>query len=131
MKGIVEARSKPLSVEGYASGGRKGLLVLGMLAVVLALLVALSSFSVRPAAAAAGTVEAWGSNSDGQLGNGSTGGSSDTPGQVSSLTDVKAIAISGPHSLALKNDGTVWAWGKTSLASWATSPKPTASCRSG
>ena len=111
MKAIVESRSNPLSREGYASGGRKGLLVLGMLAVVLALLLALSSFSVRPAAAAAGTVEAWGSNSDGQLGNGSTGGSSDTPGQVSSLTDIKDVAAGGRHSLTLKNDGTVLAWG--------------------
>jgi hypothetical protein len=111
MKGIVESRGNLVSGEDYASGGRKGLLVLGLLAVVLALLVALSSFSVRPAAAAAGTVEAWGSNSDGQLGNGSTGGSSDTPGQVSSLTEVKDVAAGGRHSLALKNGGTMRAWG--------------------
>ena len=57
-----------------------------------------------------GTVWAWGWNSSGQLGDGSTTNRS-APVQVSGLTDVKAIAAGGAHSLALKNDGTVWAWG--------------------
>jgi alpha-tubulin suppressor-like RCC1 family protein len=63
-----------------------------------------------------GTVWAWGDNYNGQLGNGTTT-SSDTPVQVvgpggsGTLTNVVAIAGGGYYSLALKNDGTVWAWG--------------------
>ncbi|MDR0334395.1 MAG: hypothetical protein LBH69_00710, partial [Methanomassiliicoccaceae archaeon] len=63
-----------------------------------------------------GTVWAWGENSHGQLGDG-TNDSSNTPVQVldpdgdGNLTGVKAIAAGSNHSLALKNDGTVWAWG--------------------
>ncbi len=60
-----------------------------------------------------GAVKAWGHNNYGQLGNGVTlpGSDSSSPVTVSSLTNVKAIAAGGYHSLALKNDGTVWAWG--------------------
>ena len=62
-----------------------------------------------------GTVWAWGSNNNGELGNG-TNTISNVPVQVSFLTGVIAIAAGGGstgagHSLALKNDGTVWAWG--------------------
>ncbi len=58
-----------------------------------------------------GTVWAWGVNWNGQLGDGTTTNKS-TPVQVSSLSDITAIAIGGNgHSLALKSDGTVWAWG--------------------
>jgi len=58
-----------------------------------------------------GTVWAWGYNADGQLGNG-TNADSNVPVQVSSLTGIIAIAGGREfHSLALKNDGTVWAWG--------------------
>ncbi|HKR03709.1 MAG TPA: T9SS type A sorting domain-containing protein [Bacteroidia bacterium] len=57
------------------------------------------------------TVWTWGNNSSGQLGNGTTGGSNNVPIQVTGLTGVIAIAGGGAHSLALKNDGTVWAWG--------------------
>jgi hypothetical protein len=58
-----------------------------------------------------GTVWAWGYNYGGELGNG-TWNSSNVPVQVSSLTGITAIAAGdGGHSLALKNDGTVWAWG--------------------
>src|SRR3989344_2420291 len=63
-----------------------------------------------------GTAWAWGSNSNGQLGTG--GSNSSTPVQVKSttgsgyLTDVVAIAAGYNYSLALKSDGTVWAWGR-------------------
>jgi hypothetical protein len=67
-----------------------------------------------------GTVWAWGDNTYGQLGNGTTGGSSSTPVQVKDgnggyLQDVTAIAAGGFHNLALKDDGTVVVWGLNSL----------------
>jgi len=57
-----------------------------------------------------GTVWAWGSNSSGQLGDG-TAVLHAVPQQVPGLTNVIAVAAGGTHSLALKGDGTVWAWG--------------------
>lgn len=66
-----------------------------------------------------GTLWAWGSNNSGQLGNGSFINSF-FPVQVSGLTNIIAVAGSSPayyqinfpaHTLALKDDGTVWAWG--------------------
>lgn len=57
-----------------------------------------------------GTVWAWGSNIYGALGNATTT-STNTPGQVLLISDVKAISAGGWHSVALKNDGTVWTWG--------------------
>lgn len=61
-----------------------------------------------------GTVWAWGSNKYGQLGNG-TNTDSRTPVQVggrNTLTGVIAVAGGGYCSIALKRDGTVWAWGR-------------------
>ncbi|ROL62509.1 T9SS C-terminal target domain-containing protein [Bacteroidetes/Chlorobi group bacterium ChocPot_Mid] len=59
-----------------------------------------------------GTVWAWGNNNLGQLGNGTnTYTYSNVPVKVDSLTSIIAIAAGGWHSLALKSDGTVWAWG--------------------
>ncbi len=59
-----------------------------------------------------GTVWAWGNNGQGQLGDGTTTDST-IPVQVSGLSGVKALVKGGcgEHSLALKEDGTVWAWG--------------------
>jgi alpha-tubulin suppressor-like RCC1 family protein len=60
---------------------------------------------------------AWGRNSQGQLGydpdpaTTDTFENSSTPGQVSGLMDVVAIAAGSNHNLAVKSDGTVWAWG--------------------
>src|SRR3990172_397840 len=59
------------------------------------------------------TVWAWGYNGYGQLGDGTTF-TRTTPVQVSGLTGAIAISASGNsdgHSLALKSDSTVWAWG--------------------
>jgi alpha-tubulin suppressor-like RCC1 family protein len=63
-----------------------------------------------------GTVMAWGRNAEGQLGNGGggIGQFSAAPVPVINLTNVAAIASGGLYSLALKADGTVWAWGSNS-----------------
>jgi len=61
-----------------------------------------------------GTVWAWGLNKYGQLGDGTTTNRG-SPVQVTGLSGVVAIAAGGGysgHSLALKSDGTVWAWGR-------------------
>jgi alpha-tubulin suppressor-like RCC1 family protein len=58
-----------------------------------------------------GTVWAWGSNGGGQLGDGTTTASETTPVQVTGLSGVVAVAAGIDQSLALRSDGTVWAWG--------------------
>ena len=69
-----------------------------------------------------GTVWAWGANGSGQVGGGDVGEDVLNPVQVIELTgyltDITAIAAGtsywlnqGGHSVALRNDGTVWAWG--------------------
>jgi alpha-tubulin suppressor-like RCC1 family protein len=59
-----------------------------------------------------GTVMAWGNNVVGQLGNGDDNVIlSSTPTAVVGLTGVRQIATHGLHSLALRSDGTVAAWG--------------------
>ncbi|MFT3831053.1 MAG: Ig-like domain-containing protein [Opitutaceae bacterium] len=60
---------------------------------------------------ASGNVWAWGDNSQGQLGLGNTDGSRDAPVQIPGLANVAALAAGRFHSVALRNDGTVWIWG--------------------
>ncbi len=63
-----------------------------------------------------GTVWTWGLNAKGQLGNGTTTNSS-SPVQVVGaggtgyLSDIVAAMGGEQHNIALKSDGTVWAWG--------------------
>ncbi len=67
-----------------------------------------------------GTIVAWGPNDEGQLGNGPMGATgelgrypkpSETPVRVTGLTDIIQIEAGAKHGLALRKDGTVWAWG--------------------
>ncbi len=62
-----------------------------------------------------GTVWAWGDNYYGQLGtstNIGTYNANPAPTQVSGLSSIIAISTFNTHNLALKSDGTVWAWGR-------------------
>jgi alpha-tubulin suppressor-like RCC1 family protein len=75
-----------------------------------------------------GTVWTWGYNASGQLGNGTTSAYSTTPVRVAGLTGVVRIAAGAHHTLALRNDGTVWGWGSNSYGqtdcSFVASPTP-------
>ncbi|HPC03911.1 MAG TPA: hypothetical protein PKY58_07515 [Syntrophales bacterium] len=67
-----------------------------------------------------GTVWAWGHNNDGQLGDDTatdrwTPVQVKGPGGIGFLDDVTAIAAGHDHTAALKDDGTVWTWGKNHL----------------
>lgn len=64
------------------------------------------------ALAADGTVKAWGYNEFGQVGEGTFIKAVFAPVPVKGLKDVAALAACRAHSLALKKDGTVWAWGE-------------------
>jgi alpha-tubulin suppressor-like RCC1 family protein len=72
-----------------------------------------STFALK----ADGTVSSWGSNSFQSLGDPAiaSGGVRTTPGRVANLADIVAVAAGADHGLALKNDGTVWSWGRNSV----------------
>jgi len=116
--GIGNNTNQPTPVQVKGSGG------VGVLSNIVAV-------SAPPAAAGAfalalgadRTVWAWGNNSSGQLGDGTTA-NRNTPGQVKGvgglavLADVTAIDAGGGannlHALAVQTDGTVLAWGSNS-----------------
>jgi alpha-tubulin suppressor-like RCC1 family protein len=58
-----------------------------------------------------GTLWAWGQNSTGQLGDGTTTNRT-SPVQIGTDNTWSKIAAGGTHSLGIKSDGTLWAWGR-------------------
>lgn len=58
-----------------------------------------------------GTVWAWGSDSNGQLGDDAILANKSAPVQVPGLTGVMEVCAGGYHSLALTTGGSVYAWG--------------------
>jgi hypothetical protein len=61
-----------------------------------------------------GSVWSWGKNDYGQLGNGNRVDQL-TPGVVTNLSGIVAVAGGLRHSLALKSNGSVWSWGADEL----------------
>lgn len=69
------------------------------------------------------TVWAWGSNAYGQLGD---GGRQDQlyPTTVANFKDVKKIAAGNDHTIAIKDDGSVWTWGRHTSGTKQDRPTP-------
>jgi alpha-tubulin suppressor-like RCC1 family protein len=79
------------------------------------------------------TVWTWGRNANGQLGDGSWA-AKDVPTRLAMLRDIVSVAAGGSYSfstgtsLAVRADGTVWAWGwndKGQLGNGTTTDQPT------
>lgn len=58
-----------------------------------------------------GTLWTWGGNWSGTLGDGSTVNDRSTPGQVGGFSDWKQVALGNGTVVAVRQNGTVWAWG--------------------
>ena len=61
-----------------------------------------------------GTLWAWGDDTKGQLGDGSAASSQSAPVKIGTDTNWTAVAAGDFHTLALKSDGSLWAWGDNS-----------------
>ena len=68
------------------------------------------SFSL--AVNAAGVPYSWGNDSASQLGNGAPDANRNTAAPFGTLTDVRSVSAGQEyHGIAVRNDGTAWAWG--------------------
>ncbi|MEO5821076.1 MAG: hypothetical protein ABIT71_11255 [Vicinamibacteraceae bacterium] len=58
-----------------------------------------------------GTLRMWGHDGWGQIGVGTSGFYVEKPKKVAALADVQAVYLGGPHSFAVRADGSLWIWG--------------------
>jgi alpha-tubulin suppressor-like RCC1 family protein len=85
----------------------------------------LSSYGIK----SDGTLWAWGRNNQGQLGDGTNIEEREFPVQIGTDTNWVAVAGGSFHAVALKSDGSLWAWGNNLFGQYgngttATSPTP-------
>jgi alpha-tubulin suppressor-like RCC1 family protein len=76
-----------------------------------------------------GTVWVWGRNSEGQLGNGTTGGNWLLPQQSPLISGIAQISAGSAHNIAFRNDGKFWAWGSNASGQFGNGTIETAGCR--
>lgn len=112
--------SGQLGITGTAAQANVPMQVVATAAIYQKTILSMSAGQAHSLAVCAdGTVAAWGSNSNGQLGNGTTASAATpvavTMGGVLSGKKVIAVAAGGQHSLALCSDGTLAAWGDGSF----------------
>ncbi|ARF14915.1 Ig-like domain-containing protein [Sporosarcina ureae] len=62
-----------------------------------------------------GKVWTWGSNGYGQLGYATVGNKNDDPMMVADLPPIVAISTGDSHTLAVDENGAVWAWGRNAF----------------
>ena len=58
-----------------------------------------------------GTLYCWGDNTNGELGNGSFGGSTAVPMSVSGATNWRSVSAGADHTCATRGSGRIWCWG--------------------
>ena len=58
-----------------------------------------------------GALWSWGNNANGQLGNGSSGSSTNAPGRVSGSETWNTVAAGSNFTIATATDSSLWAWG--------------------
>ncbi|HUS22383.1 MAG TPA: hypothetical protein VMZ66_10265, partial [Aeromicrobium sp.] len=58
-----------------------------------------------------GSLYCWGNDSDGQVGNGASFGSTTNPVQITSATDWKTVSAKGNDTCAIRSTGKLYCWG--------------------
>jgi alpha-tubulin suppressor-like RCC1 family protein len=86
-----------------------------------------AGYAIRTTSTGATSAWAWGTNSDGELGDGTTAGH-DTPEQVTGIAapGIASIAAGWVYALALGTDGSVWGWGDDANGELGNAPTSTA-----
>jgi len=62
-----------------------------------------------------GSLWAWGNTRGGQLGLGYVSGSINIPTRVGDANDWASVSASWQHTMAIRGDGSLWAWGENSM----------------